>query len=260
MISVNNYTAQPWNKIFPKEVDIGEIPIFSKWKDYFGQLNEHGSFKNINSTLMVDIEDEASIYPYPKLLYKTFNDVELDDIKVVFVGQDPYFSAETRNGIKIPQAMGASFSVPVGMNIPSSLQNIFKNQMDNKIIETNQPHGNLQFWMSQGCFLLNTALTVRNGEASSHCNVWKPVTDKLIKHISTELPEVIFVLWGSYAYNKNVLIDVDKHNIVVSSHPSGLSCNKGFGNFPAFSQYNHFKTINDMLVKSGRDEIVWQLF
>jgi uracil-DNA glycosylase len=136
------------------------------------------------------------VFPFPDLIFNIFNYVEPDDIRVVILGQDPYFKCEIHKDKKIPQAMGFSFSVPIGMTIPSSLSNIFRNQDEFHIIQDAQPHGNLLYWIDQGCFLMNTALTVRENSAGSHCQYWKKITDKIIRHISTELNDITFVLWG----------------------------------------------------------------
>lgn len=260
MISTKSYRYKSWSANFKNEIDISDIPIYTGWKDYIGLLDEYGMFNEVERVLTHDMQAGFDIYPYPDLMFNIFNQLELDDIKVVFLGQDPYINAEIHNKVKVPQAMGTSFSVPVGIRVPPSLENIFKNQLSNKIIKEKQPHGNLQFWIQQGCFMLNTALTVRENDSASHCAPWKPFTDKIIKHISNELNDVVFVLWGNQAYDKLKLIDLDKHNVVISSHPSGLSCHNPMKDYPAFMKFNHFGQINKYLIKSGNDPIMWQLF
>lgn len=266
MITAKNYKYESWSEMFPHEVKLEYIPIYNnKWRNYFGQLYEHksvthDSMTNIEKMLEGEIGDTQNIFPYPMLMYNAFNSLDLDRIKVVFVGQDPYINSEVHNEVKIPQAMGLSFSVPVGMRIPPSLDSVFKNQQSNGVIREKQPHGNLEYWVSQGCFMMNTALTVRESESGSHCNPWKPITDKIIKHISNELDGLIFMLWGIPAYEKLRLIDLDKHNVIISSHPSGLSCNKPMRDYPPFVKVNHFGQINDLLVKAGNEPIDWNLF
>lgn len=260
MITAEDYRYISWKSTFSDTVDMSEVPLYTKWKDYIGNLIEHGSFKEIENVLTEEIKADRDVYPYPDLMFNTFNQLDLDKIKVVILGQDPYINAESHNCIKVPQAMGVSFSVPVGIRIPPSLDNIFKNQLANNVIRKKQPHGNLQFWLSQGCFMMNTAMTVRENDSGSHCAQWRVITDKIIKYISTELNDVVFVLWGNPAYEKLKLIDLDKHNVVISSHPSGLSCNKPMKDYPPFVKVNHFKMVNDYLIKSGNDPIIWQLF
>jgi uracil-DNA glycosylase len=260
MISIENYKYESWKVAFPEKVDISSIPIYTKWKDYIDNLNEHKLFKSIENSLTDEVQSGVDIYPYPNLVFNVFNQIELDRIKVVILGQDPYINAELHNGVKIPQAMGVSFSVPIGIRVPPSLDNVFKNQKMNGIIYEKQPHGNLQFWINQGCFMLNTALTVRENDSGSHCAQWKLITDKIIKYISTELNHIVFVLWGNPAYEKLKLIDLDKHSVVISSHPSGLSCNRPMKDYQPFVKLNHFKIINDYLIKYGHDPIIWQLF
>ena len=261
MLSVSNYKYKAWGNKFSDGVDFETIPIYNtNWKNYFGNMMEHGVFKEIEKTLTTEIVDGVDVYPYPDLTFNAFNQMNLDEIRVVILGQDPYINAEIHNNMKVPQAMGVSFSIPIGMKIPPSLDNIFKNQLENKMIKEKQPHGNLQFWMSQGCFMLNTSLTVRENDSGSHCYLWKSITDKIIKHISTELNDVVFVLWGNPAYEKVKLIDLDKHSVIISSHPSGLSCNKPMKDYPPFTKINHFGMINDELKKHQHEPIIWQLF
>lgn len=260
MLSVEKYKYHSWKDVFEtKKVDFEKLRIFSKWKDYFGNLNEHGEFKQIEKMLNEEINTH-DVFPYPDLVFNIFNYLDLDDIKVVILGQDPYFKSEIYNGKKIPQAMGFSFSVPVGITIPSSLSNIFRNQEDFHIIQKHQPHGNLLYWVDQGCFLMNTALTVRENSAGSHCQFWKKITDKIIRHISAELNDITFVLWGGESYEKIRLIDSDKHQVIISSHPSGLSCMNTLKGYPAFAKFDQFGTINKNLINSGKSPINWQLF
>lgn len=155
--------------------------------------------------------------------------------------------------------MGLSFSVPVGIPIPSSLKNIYKNAMDFGQFYRYPEHGNLEFWAFQGCLMLNTALTVQKGHKNSHASIWNDFTDKIIKKLSDEKEGLVFVLWGAPALSKLSLIDTSKHNTVISSHPSGLSNNNKLGKYPSFSSIDQFGTINTFLKKSGKEEIIWQI-
>jgi uracil-DNA glycosylase len=120
-------------------------------------------------------------------------------------------------------------------------------------------HGNLEFWALQGCLMLNTALTVLRGKKFCHAKVWQWFTDKVIKYLSAHKDRIIFVLWGSPAYSKINLIDQDKHEVIISSHPSGLSCNKPMKEYPPFDDVDHFGDINKLFRKWGEPEIIWQL-
>ena len=125
-------------------------------------------------------------------------------------------------------------------------------------IEEIPKHGNLESWAKQGVLLLNTSLTVQHGYPNSHTMKWEKFTDAVIKYISDNKDKVVFVLWGSPALQKLTLIDKDKkHKIIVSSHPSGLSCHKPLRQYPAFMNYDHFGEINDYLKENKKKTIKW---
>jgi uracil-DNA glycosylase len=260
MANVDNYVVNNWSDVFgDNPIDIGCIPIYKHWKDLFGQMSEHGKFKKINKKLNEDIKNGSDIFPYPSLLYNAFNCIALNDVDVVFVGQDPYFNAKVINDKKIPQANGMSFSVPIGMSIPSSLEHIYDNQLKFGNITHMPTHGNLETWASQGCLMINTSLTVKEFEANSHSECWREISDKIIKHISSELDGVTFALWGGNALEKISLIDLDKHFTTISSHPSGLSCNNPLKTYGAFKNVDHFGIINQNLIDHNREPIKWQI-
>ena len=160
---------------------------------------------------------------------------------------------------KIPEAMGLSFSVPKKVPIPSSLQNIYKNGVKYNRFYKYPNHGNLEFWAYQGVFMLNTALTVQEGCKLSHAKSWEKFSDLVIKYISEKCQNVVFVLWGSYALSKKELIDNLKHKFVISSHPSGLSCNKKLGQYSEFNNLDQFGSVNKYLKIFGKKEIIWQI-
>lgn len=262
MINTSDYNFKKWREYFPCDVDMSDIPIFSTWHDYFQREFEKGKFVDINKQLTIennsDVGEEIEIFPYPDLVFNSFNQLSFDDIRVVILGQDPYPKAEFFNSKKIPQAIGSSFSVPVGMNVPSSLSNIFKNQIKNNVITRRPTHGNLYSWEIQGCLMLNTALTVRENSVNSHSILWQKITDDVIKYISKELNDVVFMLWGGNALKKFQFIDKNKHKVIMSSHPSGLSYSKPIGKYPPFSESNHFDDANNYLTSCGYDKIIWQ--
>ena len=204
-------------------------------------------------------DGKIKIYPYPNLLFNAFILTPLSNVKVVILGQDPYHCNEIHHDKIIPQAMGLSFSVPKGMKIPSSLQNIYKNLLKYKHIEIKPNHGNLSFWAYQGCLMLNTSLTVQHSYPNSHSKYWLPFTDKIIKYISNKLNNIVFVLWGNPALNKLNLIDQNKHKIIISSHPSGLSYNKKLKNYDSFENTDHFGEINKYLKEKNKKQIIWQV-
>ena len=199
------------------------------------------------------------MYPYPDLVFSAFNSTPLKQIKVVILGQDPYHQHENHNDDIIPQAMGMSFSVPVGIKIPSSLKNIYKNLIQYKHILDTPKHGNLESWTYQGVLMINTALTVQHGCPNSQAKYWTWLTDKLIEYISDNTENTVFILWGSPAYNKRALVNNKKHLVIASSHPSGLSYSKKMKDKPAFKDQDHFKLTNNYLIKHSKEPIVWDL-
>ena len=182
---------------------------------------------------------------YPSM-YDIFNSMKMtafDDIKVVIIGQDPYHEEG--------QAMGLSFSVPKGIEIPPSLKNIYK-EISSETGFTMPNHGDLTGWAKQGVLLLNTVLTVRKGQANSHKNKgWEFFTDGIIKKISEKKKNVVFLLWGANARSKKALIDTKKHLVLETVHPSPLSAYNGF-----FGS-GHFVKTNEYLKANGQQTIDW---
>ena len=173
----------------------------------------------------------TTIYPPEKLVFRVF-DLPLKDIKVVILGQDPYHNPG--------QACGLSFSVNDGVPLPKSLINIYKELYDDLGIKPAKT-GNLEKWFKQGVFLLNAVLTVEENSPASHSNLgWQDLTDYIIKTISKENDNVVFILWGAYARGKRKLIDQTKHKIIESAHPSPLSAYRGFFGSKVFSETNNY--------------------
>jgi len=165
---------------------------------------------------------------------------------VVILGQDPYHGEH--------QAQGLSFSVPKGEKIPPSLRNIYK-ELHNDIDDFTLPtHGHLSSWAKQGVLLLNTVLTVEQGQAHSHKHLgWEQYTDKIIALINEHLTGVVFLLWGAHAQKKGKNINNDKHYILTAPHPSPLSAHRGF------LGCRHFSKTNDILLQNGQKQINWCL-
>lgn len=184
------------------------------------------------------------IFPEGKYIFRAFDSCPFDQIKVVILGQDPY---PTRG-----HAHGLCFSCDSHVRpLPKSLQNIFKELEDDLGIPA-PPNGDLNHWANQGVLLLNSILTVREGQPLSHANQgWEKFTDDVIQQINDELEGVIFVLWGSPAQAKASRVDTNKHFILKAPHPSPLSAYRGFfGSKP-------FSTINGILKEKGKEEIKW---
>lgn len=182
------------------------------------------------------VEKKKTILPYPRLLFRTF-EVPLKDIKAVIIGQDPYPRFEKG----IPQAMGLSFSVPHGLEIPSSLRNIYQNLRAFGHLKKIPSHGNLERLLCQGVLFLNATMTVEKDLPNSHQGIWNEFTDSII-YLLSDRPEIKFILWGKNAIDKKFLIQ--NKNYVASSHPSGLSCNKPCGIFPAFMNCDFSKDLD----------------
>jgi uracil-DNA glycosylase len=252
MISVDNYRYLSWSEKYPDGNVVLEPDINSSWLTLFSQLTSDPRFLGIEARLSELVKKGTKIYPYPDLVFSAFKFCTLNNLKVVIVGQDPYFKAE--NGI--PQAMGLSFSVPIGITIPSSLYNIYKNLIKFEHLTAMPEHGNLEFLAYQGCLFLNTSLTVSDGEKNSHAQVWKWFTDEIIRLISSETKNMIFVLWGAPALEKIKLIDMSKHEAIISSHPSGLSFDRPLKEHPPFRDKDHFTEINKLLEKYGKHPLI----
>lgn len=266
MLSVNNYSYKTWAEKFSDgKVNLGPntINIHPSWKPFLLEESQKQYFKDIEEYLtdaLTETKGTIKFFPYPDLIYNALLLTPLNNIKCVIIGQDPYHENEVIKSVEIPQAMGLSFSVPIGIKIPSSLQNIYKNQQKFGHSTQPQPHGNLEQWATQGVLLMNSALTVEQGHANMHADEWKPFTDNLIRYISTKCTNLVFMLWGSPALSKFPLINQqNNHKIIISSHPSGLSCNNKLKTYGAFVNVDHFGEANRYLIEKGKTPINWQL-
>ncbi len=204
-------------------------------KDYFKALKafllqEKAQYKN-------------QIYPPGKQIFSAFHHTPLDDLKVVIIGQDPYHGPGQANGL--------CFSVADGIPQPPSLKNIFK-EIERDLGTPPPASGNLERWAKQGVLLLNATLTVRHKTPGSHQKRgWEQFTDKVIKTISDEKQDVVFLLWGSFAQQKAQLVDRSKHHILQTTHPSPFSAHRGF------LGSGHFSKCNDILTSKGRTPVQW---
>ena len=184
-------------------------------------------------------------FPPKDLIFAAFETCNLENLKVVIIGQDPYHGVGEANGL--------CFSVNDGIAIPPSLRNIFR-EMSSDLNTIMQPNsGNLEHWATQGVLLLNGTLTVRKDQPNSHKNLsWQRFTDAVIAKIATEKEHIVFLLWGGFAQKKGAKIDQNKHLVLTSGHPSPLSANQGkwFGN-------KHFSTTNLYLKSHNKEAITW---
>lgn len=188
---------------------------------------------------------QAVIYPAASTIFSAFERTPFDDVKVVILGQDPYHGPG--------QAHGLSFSVPEGVAQPPSLVNIFK-EIETDLGFAAPSHGNLQAWAKQGVLLLNSVLTVEQGNAGSHQGQgWETFTDAVIAQLNTARDGLVFMLWGAYAQRKGQIIDTQRHLVLKAPHPSPLSAYRGYFGCGHFSQTNTY------LRQQSIAPIDWQL-
>jgi len=187
----------------------------------------------------------TTCYPPGKEIFAAFDACPWDNLKVVIIGQDPYHGPGQANGL--------CFSVNEGIAHPPSLINIFK-EIETDLGFAYPQSGDLSRWAKQGVLLLNATLTVQVHQAGSHQSFgWETFTDNVIRKISEEQKDIIFLLWGGFAKKKAKIINAKAHHILTSGHPSPLSANRGywFGN-------KHFSQCNELLKKLGKQEIDWR--
>ena len=220
-----------------------DVKIEPTWKQQLGTEFDKPYF----ATLAEQVRQAYRMgpcFPPSRLVFNAFNLCPFNEVKVVIMGQDPYHEPG--------QAMGLSFSVPEGVAVPPSLQNIFK-EIQTDLGKPLPTSGDLTRWASQGVLLLNATLTVQAHVANSHQGLgWSVFTDAAICALSAHREHLVFMLWGGYARSKRSLIDGQRHLILESVHPSPLSANRGgwFGN-------HHFSRCNAYLRSHGLTEIDW---
>ena len=218
--------------------------IGNDWDIYLKEEYDKPYFKDLISFVETEY-DHKVIYPKKNEIFNAFRQTPYEEVKVVILGQDPYHGAG--------QAHGLSFSVNPQVPTPPSLKNIFK-ELQADIGCSIPNNGYLVPWAKQGVLLLNTVLTVRDSQPASHRNKgWEQFTDEVIRTISRREKPVVFMLWGRHAQEKKKLIDLNKHLIIESVHPSPLSAHRGFFGSKPFSQANKF------LQAHGEQPIDWQI-
>lgn len=222
-----------------------DVRINDSWKKVLKTEFSRPYFLEIVNFLRTEKMAGKTIFPPGGLIFNAFDITPFDRVKVVLIGQDPYHG----HG----QAHGLSFSVQKGVVPPPSLMNIYKELQSDTGCKI-ASHGNLTKWAEQGVLLLNASLTVRANEPMSHSKMgWSNFTDAVIRKISEEKEHVVFLLWGKFAQEKQVLIDETKHLVLKAAHPSPYSANNGFFGC------KHFSKANDWLVRHGIDPIDWSL-
>jgi len=219
----------------------------ASWLEKLKEEFDKPYMKDLEVFLAKELGSGVPVYPPFKDIFNAFCETSFEDVKVVIIGQDPYHGPG--------QAHGLAFSVPLGVAIPPSLQNIYKEMHEDVGIPL-PPHGCLVDWVRQGVLLLNATLTVRAGQAKSHFgHGWERFTDRVIEHLAMRKDPIVFLLWGKSAYEKWAPISAkaQHHLVLVSPHPSPLSAYAGFfGN-------RHFSKTNDFLTKIGKAPIDWEI-
>jgi len=219
--------------------------LHPSWQAVIGEELNKPYMQHLRTFLKEERAAGKTIFPPSSLIFNAFNQTPFEKVRVVIIGQDPYHG--------MGQAHGLSFSVPEGIALPPSLQNIFKEiEADLNINMTKK--GDLTPWANQGVLLLNATLTVEMANAGSHQKRgWETFTDAAIAALNQHREGLVFVLWGSYAQKKGEIIDAKKHLVLKSPHPSPLSAHRGFfGN-------HQFSKINTYLVNLSELPIDWHL-
>ena len=215
--------------------------MHESWKPFLKSEFEKPYFKELADFLHEEYENKT-IFPKKGLVFRAFM-TDLNEVKVVILRQDPYHTPGAAEGL--------AFSVPNSQPIPPSLVNIYK-EIDSDIGKHANPGGSLSNWQQQGVLLLNTVLTVEAHRPKSHSGKgWETFTTATIEYLNRERPHLVFILWGRDARNKKSLIDISKHLVLESAHPSPLSAYYGFFGSKPFSKCNEF------LVQNGQKPIVW---
>lgn len=219
-----------------------EVKIEPSWKAVLQSEFGKPYFEILTGFVRKEYQTQT-IFPPASLIFNAFNLCPFDKTKVVIIGQDPYHG--------YGQAHGLCFSVNDGIQFPPSLVNIFKEITDDLHVPA-PASGNLERWAKQGVLLLNAILTVRSGQAASHQNKgWEEFTDSIIKELSDKREGLVFLLWGSYAQRKGLVIDTKKHLVLKAVHPSPLSAYRGF------LGCHHFSQANAYLQSHGQTPIQW---
>ena len=220
-----------------------DVSLDASWEEHLRGEIKKPYFTELVKELNSEYENEVC-YPSKERIFKAFNLCPFNNVKVVILGQDPYYKKE--------QAMGLSFSVPEGIKLPPSLRKIYK-EIGEDLCKSMPKSGNLTRWAEQGVLLLNTTLTVRDAKPNSHKKLkWQNFTDAAIKALNKNREHIVFMLWGNNAKKKKNLIDINRHCIIESVHPSPLSANRGGW----FGQHQ-FSRCNAYLKQYGLGEIDW---
>lgn len=220
-----------------------DVKIEASWKEALKEEFGQEYFKTLRQFIKEEYE-HSIIYPAPRNIFRAFELCPFDTVEVVILGQDPYHGQNQANGL--------CFAVNPGVQIPPSLQNIFKELAADLGEPVKNKTGDLERWGKQGVLLLNATLTVEAHKAGSHQGKgWEQFTDAVIRKLSEDREHLVFVLWGNYAKAKGAHIDRTKHLVIESPHPSPFSAFSGFFGSKPFSK------TNDYLIRYNKKPIDW---
>lgn len=221
------------------------IKLDPSWKSRIGDYLLREDMAALSAFLRQRKHQGAQIYPPGPQIFAAFDATSFDAVSVVVLGQDPYHGPG--------QAHGLCFSVPVGVPVPPSLDNVFK-EIGRDLGLPRPDHGCLLPWAQRGVLLLNAVLTVEDGRAGAHQGKgWEGFTDHVVDTLNHEREGLVFLLWGSYAQAKGKMIDDRRHRVLRAPHPSPLSAHRGF------LGCGHFSAANEYLRRNGRAPIDWSL-
>jgi uracil-DNA glycosylase len=216
------------------------------WSDFITEQSQQAYLKDTLEYVAQKRGEGVTVFPPEQQVFSAFDATPFEQIKVVILGQDPYHGPD--------QAHGLCFSVLPGIKPPPSLANMYKELVQDIEDFSIPEHGYLMPWAEQGVLLLNTVLTVEQGQAHSHKHLgWEQFTDKVIDEINQHGEGVVFLLWGAHAQKKGKNIDKTRHHVLHAPHPSPLSAHRGFFGC------QHFSKTNALLTSMGKSPINWQV-
>ena len=216
------------------------------WSDFIAEQSQQTYLKETLEYVAQKRSEGVTVFPPEQQVFSAFDATPFEQVKVVILGQDPYHGPD--------QAHGLCFSVLPGIKPPPSLANMYKELVQDIEGFSIPDHGYLMPWAEQGVLLLNTVLTVEQGQAHSHKHLgWEKFTDKVIEEINHHREGVVFLLWGAHAQKKGKNIDKTRHHVLHAPHPSPLSAHRGFFGC------QHFSKTNALLTSMGKSPINWQV-
>lgn len=225
---------------------LDRIQLDESWKSQLQNFLIGPKMDQLRAFLLAEKKAQKVIYPANPFIFNAFKLTPFSQVKVVILGQDPYHGPNQANGL--------SFSVQKGVSIPPSLRNIF-HELASDLNIAPSPHGDLTAWAKQGVLLLNSVLTVAEGQPTSHQKQgWEDFTDQVIDALNEHGEHIVFILWGAYAQRKGQRVDRDKHLVLTAVHPSPLAANRG-----GFFGCKVFSKANSYLKTHHIPEIDWQL-